>query len=46
MKEWITADMIAGWIARHGIQILNVAGPRPAKILGFMIMLWKFSKLL
>ena len=31
MDEAIAADIIAGWIDRHGIQVVNVAGPRASK---------------
>ena len=31
MNGWIAADIITGWIDRHGIQVLNVAGPRASK---------------
>lgn len=31
MNEWIAVDIIGGWIDRHGIQVLNVAGPRASK---------------
>jgi Circularly permutated YpsA SLOG family len=31
MNEAIAADIITGWIERHGIQVLNVAGPRASK---------------
>ena len=31
MDAVIAADIIAGWIARHNIQIMNVAGPRASK---------------
>ena len=31
MNEWIAADIIKGWIKRHEIQILNVAGTRASK---------------
>ncbi len=31
MNEWIAADILTGWIDRHDIQVLNVAGPRASK---------------
>jgi putative molybdenum carrier protein len=31
MNEWIAMDIIDGWIQRHDIQVLNVAGPRASK---------------
>jgi hypothetical protein len=48
MDEAIAADIITGWIQRHNIQTLNVAGPRASKdpgihdiVVGILERVWK-----